>query len=131
MLSEIIGRPLGNAIGRPMPKHEKIANMVYDKEKLHALRKAKGWSQTVLAKRARLSQPTISALEQGEEHVKHATLVKIAAALQVPLRDLMAAKKNDEGEDIDQVIALCVSLDPRDRAAWIAAGRAILEQRKK
>lgn len=101
--------------------------LIYDPVKLRALRKQRKFSQATLAKRAGLSQATISALEKGEPDVKHATLVQVAAALGVPLRDIMKRPtKAGEAQQIDDAIALAMALDAQTAAAWIAAGKALL-----
>lgn len=101
--------------------------MLYDPKKIRDLRKEKDWSQAELAARAKLSQPTISALEAGEPHVKHITLVQVANALGVPLRDIMKKPtKAEEADQIDAAISVAMALDPKTRAAWILAGNALL-----
>lgn len=101
--------------------------MIYHPEKVRALRLQKKLSQATLAKRAGVSQATISALEKGEPEVKHATLVQVAAALGVPLREIMKRPtKADAAAHIDDAIALAVALDPETAAAWILAGKALL-----
>jgi transcriptional regulator with XRE-family HTH domain len=107
------------------------AAMIYEPLKIKELRRLKKWSQQELARRAKLSQPTISALEAGEEHVKHSTLVAVVNALGVPLREVMKRpSKADEADQIDQAIALANALEPKVRAAWIAAGNALLNSEK-
>lgn len=101
--------------------------MIYDPVRLKALRKQQKLSQATLAQRARLSQATISALEKGEPDVKHATLVQVANALGVPLRDIMTKPtKAVAAQHVDDAIALAIALDAQTAAAWIAAGKALL-----
>lgn len=101
--------------------------MIYEPMKIRELRKQRKMSQVALAKRAKVSQATISALEKGEPHVKTVTLVQVAAALGVPLREIMKRPtKADEAQQIDDAIALATALDPQTAAAWIAAGKALL-----
>lgn len=100
--------------------------MIYDPSKIRELRKAKRWTQVELARRASLSQATISDLERGMPSVKAETLISVAVALGVPLKEITKAKAGGEGQDIDDAIALASALDPQTRAAWLAAGRALL-----
>lgn len=53
-------------------------------EAIRAARKARGWSQTDLAERARISRPTVARVERGDS-VSSATLLKIASALDLRL----------------------------------------------
>ena len=57
-----------------------------------AAREQRGWTQSELAKRSGLSQPTLSALEAGEttlSNIKLSTVAQIASALGVPIGDLL------------------------------------------
>lgn len=121
------------AIGRPFALSPTLRRMIYDQVKIKSLRGVRKWSQMELARRAGLSQATISEVEAGEEHVKAHTLQAICHALGVPLKDVMRVKgtKQEEVQQTDEAISLCNSLDPRDRAAWIAAGKALLENSPK
>jgi transcriptional regulator with XRE-family HTH domain len=107
--------------------------MIYEPAKIRSLRKERKWSQQELARRADLSQATISDLERGLEHVKAATLTSVAVALGVPLKEIMRVKKSAlaENQDLDDAMSLALALDPATRAAWIAAGKALLQGRKR
>jgi transcriptional regulator with XRE-family HTH domain len=61
-------------------------------ERIKALREAKGWSQEVLAERASIQRSYIADLERGSRNPSVRTLVKLANAFRVSLRDLF-----DEG----------------------------------
>lgn len=107
--------------------------MIYDKEKIKALRLAQGMSQAALAKKAGVSQPTVSAVEHGEEHVKAETLTKLARALGVNLQDIMKQRvtsKDREGQR-DELMALFEALDDPSRSALVAAAKAFLGPKKK
>ena len=107
--------------------------LTYDNDKIRSLRRDRGLSQVSLAKKAGLSQPTISALERGEPHVKATTLTVVAAALGVPLKEILRPQKgprNDQ-EALEDAEALCLALDNKSRAAWLAAGKALLASSKK
>jgi len=57
--------------------------------KLKELRKQRGWTQPVLAKRAGLSAGYIARVETGRHDPKLSTLVKLAKALGVPVTELL------------------------------------------
>jgi transcriptional regulator with XRE-family HTH domain len=57
--------------------------------KLKELRKQRGWTQPVLAKRAGLSAGYIARVETGRHDPKLSTLVKLAKALGVPVAALL------------------------------------------
>lgn len=107
--------------------------MIYDKDKIKGLRLARGYSQTELARRAGLSQPTISAVESGEEHVKATTLERLARALGVPLQELMKSKiTNKERESqLTELVAMFDAMDDQHRSALLAAAKAFLGGKKK
>ena len=49
------------------------------------VRELRGWTQVELARRAGLTQPTISFLEAGRRGVTVASLTRIAAAFELPV----------------------------------------------
>ena len=57
--------------------------------KLKALRTARELNQTILAKRARVTQPYIVALEKGRENPSLAVLERLAKALKVTVGELV------------------------------------------
>jgi transcriptional regulator with XRE-family HTH domain len=57
--------------------------------KLKELRRQRGWTQPVLAKRAGLSSGYIARVETGRHDPKLSTLVKLAKALGVPVTELL------------------------------------------
>jgi transcriptional regulator with XRE-family HTH domain len=63
-------------------------------ETLKTLRRAKGWSQTRLARESGVSQTYISDLEAGRSNPTVPVLKRLAAALGVRVSDLIG-----EGED--------------------------------
>jgi transcriptional regulator with XRE-family HTH domain len=58
-------------------------------ERVRALRKAKRWSQEELADRAKVSQGTLSRIENGHVDMRMDTLTFVAMALGVPVHDLL------------------------------------------
>lgn len=108
--------------------------LVYDPAKIVALRKAKGWNQAELARRARLSQPSVWALEKGETRMpKFETLESIARALAVPLKDILPVRpKGKRGDDWDeQFHAIVQSLDESNKAAIMAVASSLLGQQRR
>ena len=57
--------------------------------RLKALRKARGWTQPVLAKKAGVSAGYLARLETSRHDPKLSTLVKLAKALGVPVTELL------------------------------------------
>jgi len=58
-------------------------------KKLKQYRKARGWTQQVLARKAGFSLPYIGRLEIGEHDPPLSTLVKLAKALKVTVAELV------------------------------------------
>jgi len=56
-------------------------------------RRKKGWTQTKLAKSARLSRGYIAAIEKGKRHPRVKTLAIIAEKLGVGIEELMGEEK--------------------------------------
>jgi transcriptional regulator with XRE-family HTH domain len=60
--------------------------------RIRALREAKGWSQRELARRAKVRQPSLSAIETGQaKRIDVAMLERIANALGADLVDLVTS----------------------------------------
>ena len=95
---------------------------------IRELRNLKGWSQTRLAAEAGLDRPaTISELETGKkDNPELSTLMKIAAALGVSVRELFAPNIDDETEN---AIRLFGNLRPGDREVVLAMMARLSEQR--
>ena len=107
--------------------------MIYDGVKITALRLAKGMSMAELARRSAIKQPSLWALEhQITKKPKADTIMRIAAALGVPMREILKSggKKNstDLSEDLREVFEL---LDGRNQQALLAAARALKDSQKK
>ncbi len=101
----------------------------YSPEKIIALREARGLNQSELARGAGLSAPTIWALEKGDTvEPKYETLRDVAKALGVPLSAIMA---DEQPSDIDdQLKATAGALNPPNKAALLAAAKALLDSQK-
>ena len=122
-------------LATPIDTGAKIKRMlVYDPAKIIALREGKGWKQAELARRARLSQPSVWALEKGETRMpKFETLAAIARALGVPLKEILKAPpKGKKGEDWDeQFHATVQALDDGNKSALMAVAQSLLGQQKR
>lgn len=103
----------------------------YDGTKITALRKAKGWGMAELARRSGIKPPSLWALEhQVTKKPKVDTMMRIAAALGVPLREVMKPSKKgaaDLGEDLTELFD---QLDGRNKQALLAAAKALLDSQK-
>jgi transcriptional regulator with XRE-family HTH domain len=63
--------------------------------RLRELRTERGWSQDELARRAGMSQATLSNIERGETQPFPATQRALAAALEMDARDLIVRLSGD------------------------------------
>lgn len=106
--------------------------MIYDGKKITELREAKGWSMTELAKRSQISQPTLWALEnQRTDKPKADTMMRIAAALGVPLQSLLSNKKMAGDDAVAAMAAVFPNLKPQHQQALLVAAEALLKQQDK
>jgi transcriptional regulator with XRE-family HTH domain len=101
----------------------------YDPKKIIALRTERGFNQSELARAAKLSPNTIWHLERGLiRMVKHSTLQSVALALGVPLQTILSAHQPVDVEA--QLIAAIDGLTPVNKAAILAATKALLDSQK-
>ena len=102
--------------------------MIYDGAKIVALRRTKGWSQAELARRALIKQPSLWALEhQLTKKPKADTLMRIATALGVPMRDILRPTKKATADLLDDLSLVFDRLDGRNKQALLAAARSLLD----
>lgn len=105
--------------------------MGYDGGKIVLLRRRKTWSQAELARQAGIKQPSLWALEhQVTKKPKADTLLRVAAALGVPLRELMTVPKKGKIDLTEDLIELFDQLDGKNKQAVVAAARALLDSQK-
>ncbi len=103
--------------------------ITYSPEKIIALRILRGMNQSELARRSRLSSPTVWALERGRTmQPKNDTLMSISIALGVPLGDIMADAQDSNIDE--QLRAAHGALNPANKAAMLAAARSLLDSQK-
>jgi len=103
---------------------------IYDPLKIIALREQKGLNMSELAKRAKISAPSMWAIEHGVTEMPRAsTLLDIAKALGVTLSEIMSHQPVD---DVIGKIQAAVAILPPDRqAAILAAALSLAEQPQK
>lgn len=95
------------------------------------LRKAKGWSIHELARRSGIRGPSLWALESGmTKKPKADTLMRIAAALGVPLREILKPSRKGSADLQDDLGELFDQLDSRNKQALLAAAKALLDSQK-
>lgn len=81
--------------------------------------------------RAGIKQPSLWALEhQVTKKPKADTMLRVAAALGVPLREIMLPGKKGAQDLLDDLQVVFDRLDGRNRQALIAAARALLDSQK-
>ena len=107
-------------------------HMIYDGRKIAELRDALGLKQAELARLAGISQPTLWAIEhQMTKKPEADTMIYIAAALGVPIRDLykkMPGKPDDLESEMADAFRL---LDHKDQQAMLAAVQSLVRRSKK
>jgi transcriptional regulator with XRE-family HTH domain len=82
------------------------------------LRRARGWSQTQLARAIDMHRTTISAVESGTRNHDLHTIQKIADALGVPIGEITGAEGEAElTQDALTIARIYQDLDVQDRAA--------------
>lgn len=86
------------------------------------IRKRLGLTQIELAERAKLTQPTVSRAERGDDGTTMATLQGIAAALNVPLEALFV---EDRSPIETELITIFRTLPPDRQKDWVDLARAI------
>lgn len=109
---------------------DNITMLIYDPQKIIALRESKTWRAAELARRSGLSQPTIWALENGVTmKPKYETLKSVADALGVPIKAILAERpKGKAGQDWDdQMTAAYNSLDDANKATLISIAHSLLK----
>lgn len=106
--------------------------MSYDGGKIALLRAKKGWSMAELARRAGIRGPSLWALEhQVTKEPKATTLIRIANALGVNLREITRPAKKGEAADLaGELIGVFEQLDGANKQVLLAAARAMRENQK-
>lgn len=111
-------------------EQSRTMKLFYSPERIVALREHKGWNQSELARRSKISSPSLWTIERGETvQPKAETLFNIATAPGVPLSEIMA---HDQPSDtLEQIRAGAAALSPENQGAVLAAIRAFLDAQNK
>lgn len=107
--------------------------MLYDKDKIRVLRQGLEISRNELARRAGIKGPSMHAIEMGKtKNLKSTTLIGIAAALGVPIQEIMKGKPHKGVRDRQlEAVAVFSSLDDRNQQAMLEVMRSLAAQQKK
>ena len=129
----IIGTSNAMSIGAAITARLTIPLMIYDGKRIASIREARGMTQAELAKRAKISQPSLWALEHMvTKEPKHSTLASVAKALAVPLSEILrAAASGDPTDSGEAMLAVYLQLDGKEKQAILAAARAFLAKSSK
>ena len=121
------------SIGEPTGHEGTIPLMLYNKDKIIELRKKLGISRNELARRAGIKGPSLHAIEHGlTKEIKTSTLLGLAAALGVPMQELMRPGKGRSAKSDDaEAMMLFARLDDKNKVAILAALRALAGPSKK
>ena len=91
------------------------------------LRKQRGLTQEDLADLTKLTQPTISRAERGDDGATLATFKSIAAALQVPLEALFSAERSLIESEL---LAIFRTLPAERQKGWLDMARLASQGRQ-
>lgn len=101
-------------------------------ERIRTLRENRGWSQTHLAERAALSQPTVSQIELGDRTPKIDALVRLADALDESLDFLVFGRQRNlelrESPEAEGIYRDVLRLEDTDRELLRGYIRLMLER---
>src|SRR5690349_3884727 len=93
--------------------------------RLRMLRRQAGLTQRQLGERAGLGQTYISLIERGRVPPPDMLMTaRLARALQVSVRDLLAPDTPQADQDLAELIFLWLGLSPAGQAALLAMGQA-------
>lgn len=84
---------------------EKVARMTLGM-RLREIRKQRHMSQEALGKRSGLSGKFIGEVERGEKSISIDSILKVARALDIPLRSLLDGIGKRTTPDLEQILAL-------------------------
>ncbi len=107
------------------------ASMIYDNEKIEALRVKKGLSGNKLGALAGISGPSMHAILNGDtKKVDYNTLTGIALALGVPIQVILKGDKSKH-DPVAEAAAVFSRLTPSDQLAMLATMTHLASQQKK
>ncbi len=104
-------------------------------EAIKKVREAKGMSQKEVAIASKIDNSNYSRIENGKTDPSFSSVVKIAAALSVPLYDLFKADElfadvNSFDKSLMEKMALVEHLDKKEKTAFYAVLDAFLGKKK-
>jgi transcriptional regulator with XRE-family HTH domain len=99
------------------------------------VREAKGFSQKEVALASKIDNSNYSKIEGGKTDPSFSSVVKIAAALNVPLHDLFKAEElfnevNSFDKSLMEKMSLVEQLDKKEKTAFYAVLDAFLGKKK-
>lgn len=96
--------------------------------RLLALRKERGLTQTELAERAGLADRTYADIERGSVNMRLTTLIKICEALGVRPNDLMLSEDAPSEVDLETTMERLRNCKPSTREALTRALKVIMDE---
>lgn len=100
-----------------------MRTLLYDAAmRVAEIRKARGWTQTQLAERVGVEQPTISRLERGHDSITLRLLREVAQALDVTLVDLLLDERSAAEQEL---LSAYRSLPAERRQGWNDLAKAL------
>ncbi len=106
--------------------------MLYDKDKIIALRRKLGISMNELARRSGIRGPSMHAIEKGAvKEIRASTLMGIASALGVRIQDIMKVPNRGKTDLAVEALTTFSELNPSNQQAILAAMLSLAAQQKK
>lgn len=106
--------------------------MLYDRDKIVALRKKLGISMNELARRSGIRGPSMHAIEKGTvKEIRASTLMGIASALGVRLQDIIRVPNRGKTDIAVEALSTFSELTPSNQQAILAAMLSLAAQQKK
>lgn len=106
--------------------------MLYDREKIIALRLKLGLSMNELARRSGIRGPSMHAIEKGTvKEIRASTLMGIASALGVRVQDIMKVPPKGKADVSVEAMTAFGQLSVENQQAMLAAMLSLAAQQKK
>jgi transcriptional regulator with XRE-family HTH domain len=104
-------------------------------QRIRELREQKGLNQPELARRIKIAQPSLSAIESGKtKTLRDSTLLRLAAALDTDPEYIRtgrhAVRQSDLTPEEGRAVDLLRQMDDSVRDTWIATGEVMLERQR-
>lgn len=85
---------------------------------VNRLRRAKGWTQAVLAREAGMKQPRIAEIERGDANPRLDTITRVASALRVNSEELLAEPDHARAAPEQAAFRATVAEKEEDTFQW-------------